>query len=415
MKIILALGFMAVVTLVKAQPTTSDAWINEFHYDGTTQYGQQDMNEFLEIAIKTTIATDPLELAKYKVILYTSGAYDAAAWTTGKGLPYNVSSLWYSQQETEHPLSSFTACPVSSTQFTLLSKPMPTLQDVPAAFALVYENSVIQLLSYEEAFKIATTQQGGGPASGMTTELINNMGGMPAMETATTPNQHSVSLVGTGTSYNSFTWDDGVLVMATPCAPNNNTITTQNFSSPLPVRWLAFSAIGARENIIANWRVATETGVSNYVVEVAKTDGSFKTEVSKAYDRNANGSYEAIIPNLKPGVYTVRIKSRMITGDVEYSETKVVRLMDMRTDFVSVFPNPVRGANASLTIVPVEKDRYTIELVDANGKRISSLVTPELPANTLHKTTVPIKVPAGIYQLKVTGKRQVQTLKIVVL
>lgn len=415
MKRILVYLFFIVSTAAVGQTTTSHAWINEFHYDGITQYGQTDSNEFVEVVVRSTIATDPLELAKYKLVLYTSGAYDTAAWTTGRGVTYSASSLWYSQSETEHPLSGFTACPVIGNAFTLLSKPMPILQDVPAAIALVYENTVIQLLSYERVFKIAPANMGGGPAAGQTTEIISNMLGLPAMETASTPNTHSVSLIGTGVSYSDFMWDDGPTVMATPCAVNSNGITVQTFAAPLPVRWLHLSATGARESIFVNWQVATETGVSNYEVEVSDVQSAFTTSAQKEFDRNANGNYTVEVGNLNPSTYRVRIKSQMITGEVEYSETKLVRLSGSGSQLVSVYPNPVSGGKTQVTIIPAEKTAYALEVVDMNGKRVLSIMTAVLQPNTLNRIELPLKVPAGIYQLRVLNGHEQQSIKIVVM
>jgi hypothetical protein len=166
MKVFLIIIGLLTTIVTSAQPSTSDVWINEFHYDHLTTRGEGDSVEYVEIVIRKSIANNPDELSKYKLILYTSGALDAAGLMNGKnGLPYNVSSSWYNEQETVHMLSAYQQCPIANSDFTFLYKKLPILQDVPAGFALVYENTVVQLLSYEKSFKIASAERGGSAAA----------------------------------------------------------------------------------------------------------------------------------------------------------------------------------------------------------------------------------------------------------
>lgn len=412
-KFLVIVGLLFVINS-NAQTTTSDVWINEFHYDARTLYGQPDASEFVELAIKNSIVTNASELAKYKIVLYTSGAYDNVAYNTGKGLPYNVSSSWYSDAETNHALSSFQQCPVAGTGFTLLYKTLPILQDVPAAIALVYNTTVIQLLSYEKSFKIAQGNFGGGVAAGMTTSLILKQNMFPAMETANQRENHSISLIGTGTSYNSFTWeDDSVLVTATPCAANTNTFSTQSFAVPLPVRWLSVNARGAKESINVQWQVATEEGVLNYTIEAALENNSYKEMALVPYSRSNNGNYNNTIFNLAAGTYKIRIKSRLQSGEVEYSETRIVKLTNGSVQFASVYPNPVRNGVANLQIIPASTQAYTIQVSDINGKLISSKSTL-LQANTINSIQVPISKIKGMYQLKIIGKNDQHTIKVII-
>jgi hypothetical protein len=298
----------------------------------------------------------------------------------------------------------------------LLSKTLPVLQDVPAAFALVYNNtSVIQLLSYEKSFKIASAAQNGGQAAGMTTELIQKANGSPAVETATTPNSHSVSLLGSGTSYSSFTWDDAATVTATPCALNTNTVTTQSMSGPLPVKWISVQARPLRDNIVVQWLLGSEQNVNNYVVELADARGSFAGVGSVNYAKNNNGNYQFTIPGNLPGTYNIRIKSVAMDGQVEYSETRTVKLSGSNTQFVTVYPNPVKGGVVNVQLIPSAKTAYTLEITDVNGKRVTSMVTPVLQPNTLNKFGLPLKAAAGIYNLKVISGTDQQAIKIVVL
>jgi len=395
-----------------AQPTTSDIWINEFHYDGVTIYGQSDQNEFIEIVVKSSLYNNAAEMAKLKLVLYTSGALDSIGWATGRGVPYNVSSPLYSLAETEYPLSSFQSCASTSIEFTILNKPMNILQDVPAAMAIVYNNTtVVQLLSYEKQFKMAPTGRGGGPAAGMTTSLIK-VGNRPAMETATTPNTHSIALEGSGFTYNTFQWNDAVTVTATPCATNNN----QTFAagSPLPVRWLDFRASGEANKIYLQWRLADEANAIKYEIELS-SDGSRFTKAGEVM-KNATlaGKYNHTLTNLSKGLYYVRIKEIENGGRSYYSTTKQVRLTGTGKGLL-VYPNPVKDKNVLLQFRPAEKGIYTATLTDATGRIVKQQTIQGL--ETDQQNTIPLdvsNVPAGTYRLKVRGKVEELTTSIVI-
>lgn len=415
MKVILIIIGLLATIVSPAQTTTSDVWINEFHYDHATTRGDADTAEFMELAIKNSIVSNATELAKYSVIFYTSGALDPTALDLGRGLPYNVSSSWYTEGETVHSLSTFSQCPVSGSGFTLLYKKLTILQDVPAAIALVYNNStVIQLLSYEKAFKIAPASRGGGVAAGMSTSLVTKPDSNPASETALSDPDHSVSLLGTGSSYNNFQWDDGPTVRATRCALNTNGVVTQSFATTLPLHWLSFVASSVGDKVNVQWKVADNGDVSSYIVELSPINAAFKDAGSLAAVSNLT-NYQSTINNVVPGTYKVRIKSVSKTGQIEYSETRVVRIGGGKSLALNVYPNPVKGNRLNVQIVPAENASYTVQLVDLNGKIISSKQTGTLQANTLNPLHFDVQnVSQGVYQLRLIGVSERQTIKVVI-
>jgi len=387
-----------------AQPTTADVWINEFHYDGITIYGQSDQNEFVEIVVRTTLFNNSAEMGKLKLVLYTSGAMDSLGWATGRGLPYNVSSPLYSLADTEHPLSTFQSCASTSADFRILSKPLNILQDVPAAMAIVYNNTtVVQLLSYEKRFKIAPAERGGGPAAGMTTSLIM-VGSRPAMETATTPTSHSIALEGSGFTYNTFQWNDDVSVMATPCATNNN----QSFAAgaPLPVRWLDFKASGEADKIYLQWQLADEANAIKYEVELS-TDGSRFSKAGEVMKNTAlAGRYNFTLSSMEKGLYYIRIKEIENGGRAYYSATKQVRLTGGSKGLL-VYPNPVKENYVLLQFRPADRGIYIATLIDATGRIVKQQTIQTLEADQVNAVPLDLmNVPSGTYRLKLKGKTE---------
>lgn len=413
MKKFLILLFIVCGVAANAQPTTSDVWINEFHYDGMTTYGQSDQNQFVEIVVKKTFYDNATEFAKLKLVLYTGGALDPTGLNAGKGLPYNQSSLLYTAAETEFPLTAFQACAATSSQYMILRQNISDLQDIPAGFALVYNGtSVVQLLSYEKVFKVATTEVGGA-AAGMTTSLIKNQNGTPAMETALTPNSHSISLIGSGISYNNFTWTDQVTQTATPCAVNTG--QTLSSSATLPVRWLDFKASGNDNKIIANWMVADDQNMVQYEVELKGVSfSSFTRQATIIRQTGAGGKYSQSIENLPAGIYTARVKAVENDGRHYYSAERMVRL-GKGAGSLTIYPNPVRNNNAFMQFAAGEASIYTVQIIDATGRIVKQQSLGALAINQVSNLTLDLQgVAPGTYQVKVKGGTEEMNARMVV-
>jgi len=148
--------------------STSDAWVNEIHYDNNGS----DTGEGVEIVIRD-IATYPLE--NWSVELYNgsnSTKYGTINFTTP------------TSQE-------------SRNGFTIAWKTKNGIQNgAPDGLALVYNSStLVQFLSYEG--QITATD---GTANG---ETSTNIG---VNESGSTPSGHSLQLSGSGSIYSDFSW-----------------------------------------------------------------------------------------------------------------------------------------------------------------------------------------------------------------
>ncbi len=206
--------------LMKKPITDPRFWINEFHYD---DHGA-DANEFVELIVPDSF-TDFVNL---HLILYDGST----------GLQY-----------ADHVGSTFTT---GTTQdgFTLISKNIAGLLDGMAGFALVYQNNVIQFLSYEGSFVAVD-----GPASGLTSSDIG------LMEDGTDSEGLSLQLSGTGDTYRSFTWNTPST--QTTGQTNNNTQLDQ----ALPVMLLTFKGAQEESGIKLVWKTASEIENLGFIIE----------------------------------------------------------------------------------------------------------------------------------------------------
>lgn len=147
-------------------PGTSDAWINEFHYDNIST----DDDEWAEIVVKDTSA---YALADFSIALYNG---------SGGALYGSLTTIAEVSDNSGYTLAAF--------------KQTGSIQNGPDGLALVYQDSIaVQFLSYEGSFTAS-----GGPADGMMSADIG------VEEDGATLLGQSLQLQGAGTRYTDFTW-----------------------------------------------------------------------------------------------------------------------------------------------------------------------------------------------------------------
>jgi hypothetical protein len=184
------LKFITFISITFCQ-TSSDAWINEIHYDNSGS----DTNEGVEIVIKNT-TTYPLSY--WTIVLYNgnnSSSYRTIDFTT--------------------PTSKST-----SNDYTIAWKTNSPIQNgAPDGLALVYNSStVVHFLSYEGSFTAS-----GGAADGLTSTDIS------VSETSSTTSGYSLQISGSGYQYSDFTWQSAAAATA------GNINTGQTLSTVLTI------------------------------------------------------------------------------------------------------------------------------------------------------------------------------------
>ena len=255
---------------------TDEIWINEFHYNNNNNTNGGDSNEFIELAVSNALANNATELAKYELVVYASGGDDlrASDALSGKGLPLDQSSALYSMGETYHSLAvpsgtgndGFQRCGNELAGFTLFRKNLPDLPDLGAGFGIVYDDTdVVQLLSYDRAFKIENDATAGAAMGLSTTLIVDNLGN-PIVESSAAvlgnTATNSIGLTGTGDRYDDFTWAGGIISTATPCAVN-----ASQSSAALPVELLSFTGVATHAGIQLDWTTTRELNNSGFSVE----------------------------------------------------------------------------------------------------------------------------------------------------
>ena len=192
--------------------TGLEAWINEFHYDNTGG----DVGEFIEVA-----GLGCTDLSGYTLELYNGS----------NGTRYNTTIL-------------SNMIPDEGDGFGAISFPISGIQNgAPDGIALVKDGTVIQFLSYEGTFTASN-----GTAAGMTSTDVG------VFQPGSNPVMLSLQLMGTGTSYNDFTWSN-------PSAETPGTINNgQTLQSNVTVAFSETTVAGgcASESTISRIWTATD-------------------------------------------------------------------------------------------------------------------------------------------------------------
>jgi hypothetical protein len=136
------------------------------------------------------------------------------------------------------------------------------------------------------------------------------------------------------------------LVLATGSGGKGWTITGDAFSSScnaLPVTWLDFTGQFAKNNVILNWKTASEQNNAGFDVE-RSSDGRSWSKIGFIPGKTNSAvptpySYTDLSP-LK-GLSYYRLKQ--IDLDNKFSYSRTVQINGLTTDEASVWPNPVKN------------------------------------------------------------------------
>ncbi|MBA4277656.1 HYR domain-containing protein, partial [Flavobacterium sp.] len=206
---------------VTASAPAPSVWINEIHYDNS---GTNDTNEFIEIAGNAGI-----NLANYAIVRYNGSNSTAAVIYTSPSQTTSLSGLMPNQS------NGFGTFAVSFATDGIQNGPNDGV-----ALVNTSTNTVVQLLSYEGLFTVASGQ---GLASGQTsTNLPYSEGGSLA--------GGSLKLSGSGNKYSDFVWQPE----SSPASPGviNNSQSFVAASSGVPVTLTVTDASGNSATGTAN-------------------------------------------------------------------------------------------------------------------------------------------------------------------
>ncbi len=285
-------------TIPQVSFTTSNypvAWINEIHYDNSGV----DANEVIEVAIK-----DPgsFDLSLLSVVLYNGG--DQTAYDT------RTVSTDYTTGSTSDDI----------TLYYLNYTPLGGIQNDMEGIALDYNGNLIQFLSYEGSFTGS-----GGVADGVASTDIGVSESTPPAAGL------SMQLIGSGNSYDDFTWTEDV----------SSTTGSTNGSQTLPVELISFSGKANHNIATLEWVTASEK--NNHGFEIYKSPTGLDFELIGFIKGKGNSGelihYSFIDDQFQTSSF-YQLKQIDFDGKFSFSQTIFIE-SQWSSEEIRLFPNPI--------------------------------------------------------------------------
>jgi hypothetical protein len=187
-------------------------------------------------------------------------------------------------------------------------------------------------------------------------------------------------------------------------------------ASPLPVELASFDATRRGSAVTLTWQTASETNNARFEVQRQASDGGW-TQVGSVQGRGTTEtaqSYRFTDSNLpfEADALTYRLQQVDLDGSTSYSDPVTVQQGVERVALRPPFPTPTRGAATVQFAVP-ERQRVTLRLYDALGRRVRTLVEGTRNGRQqvrLHTTDL----SSGVYFLRLQAGGSTQTRRVTV-
>ncbi|NWF88379.1 MAG: T9SS type A sorting domain-containing protein [Ignavibacteriaceae bacterium] len=193
--------------------------------------------------------------------------------------------------------------------------------------------------------------------------------------------------------------------------------------SPVPVELVSFVGTVEKNNVLLNWKTATE--VSNYGFEIERS------QISKVQNQewekigfvnghgnsNSTKEYSFKDENLEPGIYSYRLKQMDNDGKYEYSNSVVVEIKKSTFEFIlnQNYPNPFNPKTVISWQSPSD-GRQFLKIYDILGNEVANLVDEFRAAGSYEYEFIPsANTPSGIYYYQLGVNNYIETRKMLYL
>jgi hypothetical protein len=197
----------------------------------------------------------------------------------------------------------------------------------------------------------------------------------------------------------------------------NSTFDVFGGTGVLPITLLNFDAVYSGGKVIINWTTLTEINNNFFAVERSRDGFNFEiiSSLKGAGNSSSPLSYQIIDKNPLPGINYYRLKQ--VDFDNKYKDSKIISVKTFMNDKdISVFPNPVVGADFSVSIAGLESnEKVLVVLTDVMGNIVYSKInfSDESGFFADQVSTEP-KLKSGVYLVVGSAKNSIYKKKIVV-
>lgn len=186
---------------------------------------------------------------------------------------------------------------------------------------------------------------------------------------------------------------------------------------PLPLMLTYFNAVKQNQDVLLQWSTTKEVNVDRFEIEVARSSYEYQHQQFNllqvvAARNNMQNVYQATdMETAKTGARYYRLKVIGKNNQVTYSAIKVV-LFGNKNEW-TVYPNPVTNLLQVITQAEAGK-KVEIQLINTTGQvLLNKSVVATGFQDKLQLDLSTMKLPAGMYIVKVSAENEVRQFKVV--
>ena len=177
---------------------------------------------------------------------------------------------------------------------------------------------------------------------------------------------------------------------------------------PLPIDLLDFSATVEGPAVRLDWTTVSETNNDYFTIERSPDGLTFDvvTTVVGAGNSNTKLFYTTYDEDPLPGLSYYRLRQTDFDGSFSYSQI-VSAQFSKQASAISVFPNPVRGTQLTLSGKYLDAEEIRVTLINTLGEIVYA--TEVFPQHNTLLTTIDLNstLKAGLYLIIGTGKNEI--------
>lgn len=190
------------------------------------------------------------------------------------------------------------------------------------------------------------------------------------------------------------------------------TQTFMTVSTPLAVSGITFTARRQGQNVLLNWSTLSEHNSAWFDIE-RSLDGIHYSAIGQlpaAVNSNEIRNYRFVDLNTAETLVFYRLKMVDANADYKLSPVRVVSKLDRSNKEFLVYPNPA-SSEISIALDEVSVENMQIQITNSMGQSVK--VVRVLKGTQLIRLDIR-ELPKGIYMVRLTGTKLVETIKLLV-
>ncbi|MBK7632626.1 MAG: T9SS type A sorting domain-containing protein [Ignavibacteriales bacterium] len=171
----------------------------------------------------------------------------------------------------------------------------------------------------------------------------------------------------------------------------------------IPVELTSFTSVVRDNDVTLNWKTATETNNSSFVVERKSNHNSQFTQIANIPGRGTTTepvSYSYTDVDLVAGTYTYRLKQIDLDGTFDYIGSIEVEVVPPKVFALEQnYPNPFNPTTTIKYSVPTS-GLVNLSIFNVLGEKVTDLINKEVEAGSYELNFNASNLSSGVYFYK---------------